>query len=58
MWKLIRNVLSFLWLANRAFQAWNYLSSGLMNPDTHLGENARHREVSDDQITPCLYPRV
>lgn len=23
-----------------------------MGPDTHLGENARHREVSDDQATP------
>ena len=29
--------------------------SGLMKPDTHLGENARHIEVSDDQTTPCLY---
>jgi RAQPRD family integrative conjugative element protein len=32
--------------------------SGLMKPDTHLGENARHREVSDDQATPYLYPRI
>ncbi|AAP44235.1 hypothetical protein ND002 (plasmid) [Pseudomonas putida ND6] len=31
-------------------------SSGLLTPDTHLGENARHREVSDDQATPYLYP--
>ncbi|PYC10815.1 hypothetical protein [Pseudomonas mosselii] len=30
--------------------------SGLLTPDTHLGENARHREVSDDQATPYLYP--
>ena len=30
--------------------------SGLMKPDTHLGENARPREVSDDQATPYLYP--
>ncbi len=30
--------------------------SGLMKPDTHLGENARHREVSDDQTTPYLFP--
>ncbi len=29
-----------------------------MNPDTHLGENARHREVSDDQATPYLYARI
>ncbi|PZQ34615.1 MAG: hypothetical protein DI560_27185 [Pseudomonas putida] len=32
--------------------------SGLMIPDTHLGENARHREVSDDQATSYLYPRI
>ncbi|MDR9862439.1 hypothetical protein, partial [Pseudomonas baetica] len=25
--------------------------SGLMKPDTHLGENARQIEVSDDQTT-------
>ena len=31
------------------------LCSGLMKPDTHLGENARHIEVSDDQTTPCLF---
>ena len=30
--------------------------SGLMKPDTHLGENSRHREVSDDQATSYLYP--
>ncbi len=30
--------------------------SGLLTPDTHLGENVRHREVSDDQATPYLYP--
>ncbi len=30
--------------------------SGLMKPDTHLGENTRHREVSDDQTTPYLFP--
>ena len=30
--------------------------SGLMKPDTHLGENARPKEVSDDQATPYLYP--
>ena len=33
-----------------------YICSGLMKPDTHLGENARHREVSDDQATSYLYP--
>ena len=30
--------------------------SGLMKPDTHLGENARQNEVSDDQTTPYLFP--
>ncbi len=29
--------------------------SGLMKPDTHLGENARQNEVSDDQATPYLF---
>ncbi|QAX82946.1 hypothetical protein C2E19_03390 [Pseudomonas sp. DTU12.3] len=29
--------------------------SGLMKPDTHLGENARQIEVSDDQTTSCLF---
>ena len=32
-----------------------YLCSGLMKPDTHLGENARQIEVSDDQTTPFLF---
>jgi len=27
-----------------------------MKPDTHLGENARQNEVSDDQTTPYLFP--
>ena len=31
------------------------MCSGLMKPDTHLGENARYIEVSDDQTTPLLY---
>ena len=31
------------------------ICSGLMKPDTHLGENARQIEVSDDQTTPLLY---
>lgn len=29
--------------------------SGLMKPDTHLGENARQIEVSDDQTTSFLF---
>ncbi|PVZ59256.1 hypothetical protein C9422_09930 [Pseudomonas sp. B1(2018)] len=32
-----------------------YVCSGLMKPDTHLGENARQIEVSDDQTTPFLF---
>ena len=31
------------------------MCSGLMKPDTHLGENARQIEVSDDQTTPFLF---
>ena len=31
------------------------LCSGLMKPDTHLGENARQIEVSDDQTTSFLF---
>ncbi|NBF09743.1 hypothetical protein [Pseudomonas sp. Fl4BN1] len=31
------------------------LCSGLMKPDTHLGENARQIEVSDDQATSFLF---
>ncbi len=34
------------------------MCSGLMNPDTHLGENGRCREVSDEQATSFVYPRV
>lgn len=29
--------------------------SGLMKPDTLLGENTRQIEVSDDQTTPYLF---
>jgi hypothetical protein len=35
--------------------ASEYGCSGLMKPDTHLGENARQIEVSDDQTTPFLF---
>ena len=31
------------------------ICSGLKKPDTHVGENARHIEVSDDQTTPYLF---
>ncbi|PTC17045.1 hypothetical protein C0J26_24250 [Pseudomonas baetica] len=31
------------------------LCSGLMKPDTHLGENARQIEVSDDQTTSFFF---
>ena len=30
--------------------------SGLMNPDTDLGENARHGEVSDAEATSFVFP--
>ena len=36
--------------------ALSCMGSGLMIPDTHLGENARHIEVSDDQAMSYLYP--
>ena len=39
-----------------AFSASMLDCSGLMKPDTHLGENARQNEVSDDQTTPYLFP--
>ncbi len=29
--------------------------SGLMKPDTNLGENARHNEVSDEQATSIVF---
>ncbi|VVP14848.1 hypothetical protein PS850_03561 [Pseudomonas fluorescens] len=32
------------------------MCSGLMKPDTHLGENAHQIEVSDDQVTES--PRI
>ncbi|WP_143261259.1 hypothetical protein, partial [Burkholderia cenocepacia] len=36
----------------------NVLCSGLMNPDTDLGENGRHEEVSDEQATTYVFPGV
>ncbi|WP_208458624.1 hypothetical protein, partial [Burkholderia seminalis] len=33
-----------------------FVCSGLMNPDTDLGENARHEEVSNDQATSYVFP--
>jgi hypothetical protein len=33
----------------------NGVCSGLMKPDTHLGENARQIEVSDDQTTSFFF---
>ena len=32
--------------------------SGLLIPDTDLGENVRHREVSDEQATTYVFPGV
>ena len=45
--------LDLMWLFKRG--GCSELCSGLMKPDTHLGENARHIEVSDDQATSCLF---
>ncbi|WP_445180347.1 hypothetical protein [Pseudomonas sp. McL0111] len=39
----------------KAFTPRLKVCSGLMKPDTHLGENARQIEVSDDQTTPFLF---
>jgi len=32
--------------------------SGLMTPDTNLGENTRHEEVSDEQATSFVFSRI
>ncbi|MFK4135714.1 transposase [Pseudomonas luteola] len=32
--------------------------SGLLTPDTFLGENDRHTEVFDEQTTTYLHPRI
>ena len=40
------------WFDRSIFDA---ICSGLMKPDTLLGENARQIEVSDDQTTPYLF---
>lgn len=34
------------------------LCSGLMKPDTDLGENARHEEVSDDEAATYVFPGI
>ena len=34
----------------------NRLCSGLMYPDTNLGENARHGEVFDEQAKTYIFP--
>ena len=47
------------YIVERKFlKEWRSFCSGLMNPDTHLGENARHGEVSDEQATSFVFPRV
>ena len=48
---LVGVLLASLFFANKVGHC-----SGLMKPDTHLGENARQIEVSDNQTTPYLYP--
>jgi hypothetical protein len=30
--------------------------SGLLSPDNNLGENTRHKEVSDEQATSYVFP--
>ncbi|MNC13444.1 hypothetical protein D3C75_611910 [compost metagenome] len=42
-------------LLDSVFESMESLCSGLMKPDTHLGENARQIEVSDDQTTSFLF---
>ncbi|WP_431312689.1 hypothetical protein [Pseudomonas wuhanensis] len=49
------NQLHHLRLSGMATALEEQWCSGLMKPDTHLGENARQIEVSDDQTTPFLY---
>ena len=39
----------------KAYFALAVSCSGLMKPDTLLGENTRQIEVSDDQTTPYLF---
>src|SRR5450830_640975 len=34
------------------------ICSGLINPDTNLGENSRYREVFDEQAKTNVFPRV
>ncbi|TPG83121.1 hypothetical protein EAH72_35280 [Pseudomonas caspiana] len=42
-------------LRRQSAQLFRGKCSGLMKPDTHLGENARQIEVSYDQTTPFLF---
>ena len=49
----VSEVAARLGVSVHSLYAW--VCSGLMKPDTHLGENARHIEVSDDQTTPYLF---
>ena len=49
------NLLGFYSLSSDSLKLEGVECSGLMKPDTHLGENARHIEVSDDQATSCLF---
>ncbi len=48
--------ITFKQIESPFFAASDVRCSGLMKPDTHLGENARQNEVSDDQTTPYLFP--
>jgi len=50
-----KEVLNRLLLLVNNLELFVDVCSGLMKPDTHLGENARQIEVSDDQTTPFLF---
>ena len=39
------------------FRCMGAQCSGLLTPDTFLGENGRHTEVFDEQETTYFYPR-
>lgn len=43
-------------LEHSGTQRANLGCSGLLTPDTFLGENARHTEVFDEQTTTYLHP--
>jgi hypothetical protein len=54
-WKFIGGRQVYLHRSALLDYRYYFVCSGLMKPDTHLGENARQIEVSDDQTTPFLF---